>query len=180
MIQEGIKWKLAPTFQSQPFCCCCSVAKSCLTLCDCLGCSMPLSFIISQFAQTQVLWIGDAIQPSHSLLCPSPPALSFFQHQCLFQWVGSLHQEARVLELQLYHQSFQWIFRVDFFEDWLVWSPSRPRDSWESSSAPQFKSINSSAFSLLHDPTLTSKPDYWKNNSFDYMDLCHQSDVSTS
>ena len=65
------------------------------------ACQAPLSFIISQFAQTQVLWIGDAIQPSHSLLCPSPPTLSFFQHQCLFQCVGSLHQEARVLELQL-------------------------------------------------------------------------------
>ena len=159
-------------------CCCCSVAKSCLTLCDCLGCSMPLSFIISQFAQTQVLWIGDAIQPSDSLLCPSPPALSFFQHQCLFQWVGSLHQEARVLELQLYHQSFQWIFRVDFFEDWLVWSPYCPRNSEKSSPTLQLKSINSLVLGLLYGSTLTSVHDWWKNHSFDYMDLCHQSDVS--
>ena len=62
--------------------------------------------------------------------------------------------------------------------DWLVWFPCSPRDSQESSLAPQFKSINSSAFSLLYGPALTSIPDYWKNHSFDYMDLCRQSDIS--
>ena len=54
------------------------------------------------------------IQPSHPLLTPFPPALNLSQHQGLFQWVSSLHQVAKVLELQLQHQSFQWIFRVDF------------------------------------------------------------------
>ena len=52
------------------------------------------------------------------------------------------------------------------------------RDSQESSLAPQFKGINSLALSLLYGPTLTSIHDYWKNHSFDYMDLCRQSDVS--
>ena len=99
------------------------------------------------------------------------------QHHSLFCWVSSLHPAARVLELELQHQSFQWIFRVDFFKDWLVWSPCCPRDSKGSSQAPQFESINSLALSLLYDPILTLH-DYWKNHSFDYMDFCWQSDVS--
>ena len=56
----------------------------------------------------------NAIQPSHPLLPSSPSALNLSQHQSLFQWVGSLHQVAKVLELQLQHQSFQWIFTVPF------------------------------------------------------------------
>ena len=76
------------------------------------------------------------------------------------------HQVVKVVELQLQHQSFQWIFRVDFLQDWLVWSSCSPRDSQESSPAPQFKSINSSVLSLLYGPTLISIHDYWKNHSF--------------
>ena len=79
---------------------------------------------------------------------------------------------------QLYHQSFQWIVRVDFLYDLLVWSPCCPRDSWESSPAAQFKGINSSALTLFYSPALTSICDYWKNHSFDYTDLCRQSNVS--
>ena len=60
----------------------------------------------------------------------------------------------KVLELKLQHQSFQWIFRTDFLYHWLVWSPCSPRDSQESSPAPQFKNINSSALSFLYSPTL--------------------------
>ena len=63
-----------------------------------------------------------AFQPSHPLLAPSPLALNLSQHQGLFQCISSSHQVAEVLELQLQHRSFQWIFRVDFFWDWLVWS----------------------------------------------------------
>ena len=70
---------------------------------------------------------------------------------------------ARVLEFQLQHESFQWIFRTDFLLDWMVGSPCSPRDSQESSPTPQFKSINSSALSFLHSPTLTSIHDCWKN-----------------
>ena len=61
-----------------------------------------------------VHWVGDAIQPSHPLSSPSPPAPNSSQHQGLFQRVSSLHQVAEALELQLQHQSFQWIFRTDF------------------------------------------------------------------
>ena len=77
---------------------------------------------------------------------PSPPAFCLSQHQGLFQWVSSSHQGAKVLELQLQHQSFQWIFRVDFLYDWLVWSPRCPRDSQESSSIPQFISSSVHGF----------------------------------
>ena len=62
-----------------------------------------LSFSISQFDQTHVHWVGDAIQPSHPLSSPSPPALNLSQHQGLSQWVGSLHQMAKLLEPQLQH-----------------------------------------------------------------------------
>ena len=62
---------------------------------------------------------------------------------------------------------------------WLVWFPCSPRVSQESSPAPQFKGINSLVLSFLYGPTLISIHDYWKNHSFDYTDLCWQSDVST-
>ena len=55
--------------------------------------------------------ISNAIQPSHPLSSTSPPAFNLSQHQDLFQWVSSSHQVAKVLELQLHHQSFQWSFR---------------------------------------------------------------------
>ena len=126
-----------------------------------------------ELTQTHVHWVSDAIQPSCPLSSPSPPAFNFSQHQGFFQWVSSLHQVAKVLELYPQHQSLQWIFRTDFHEDWLVWSCS-PVDSGESSPAPQFKSINSSVLGLLYGPALTSIHDYWKNNSFDYTDFCWQ------
>ena len=95
---------------------CCSVAKLCLTLCNCVNYSapgFPFLHCLLEFAQTQVHWVSDAIQPSHPLLPPFL-ALNLAQHQGLFQWVGFLHQVATVLEPQLQYQSFQWIFRVDF------------------------------------------------------------------
>ena len=76
-----------------------------------------------------------------SSAAPFPPGLNLSQDQRLFQWVGSSHQVAKVLELQLQQQSFQWIFRVDFLSDSLVWSPCSPRYFQESSPAPQFKAL---------------------------------------
>ena len=76
--------------------------------------SLPVLHHPSELAETHVHWVGGAIQPSHPLLSPSSPVFSLSQHEGLFQWVSSLHQVAKVLELQLQHQSFQWIFRVDF------------------------------------------------------------------
>ena len=73
-----------------------------------------------EFTQTHVHWDGDAIQPSHPLSSPSP-ALNLSQHQGLFKWVSSSHQVAKVLEFQLQHQSFQWIFWTDCLLGWTCW-----------------------------------------------------------
>ena len=67
---------------------------------------LPVHHQLLGFTQTHVHWVGDAIQPSHPLSSPSPPAFNFSQHQGLFQWVSSSHQVAKVLEFQLQHQSF--------------------------------------------------------------------------
>ena len=107
-----------------------------------------------------------------SSVIPSPLAFNLSQHQGLFQGVSSLHQVAEVLKFQLQHQSFKWIFRTDFLSDILVGYPCSPRDSQESSPTPQFKSINSLVLSFLYNLTLISIHDYWKNHSFDRMDLC--------
>ena len=80
----------------------------------------PVHHQLLEFTQTHVHWVGDAIQPSHPLLSPSPLALNLSQHQGLFKWVSSSHQVAKVLEFQLQHQSFQWTLRTDFLKmDWL-------------------------------------------------------------
>ena len=144
---------------------CSSVAKSCPALCNPMDCSTP-DFPVLQYllehAQIHVHWVGDAIQPSQTLLLSSLFAFNLSQHQDLFQWVGSSHQVTKVLELKLQHQSFQWIFRVDFLEYWLVWSPWCPQDSQKPSPTPQFKSINSSVLRFFYSPTLTPIHDYWK------------------
>ena len=134
---------------------------------DCSTPGFPVPHHVPELVQTRVHWVDDAIQPSPPLSSPFPSAFSLSQHQGLFQWVGSLHQVTKVLELQLQHQSFQWIFRVDFLSNWLAWPPSHLRDSQEYSPSPYFKSISSLAFSLLYGPTLTSIHNYWKNHSFD-------------
>ena len=150
-------------------------------LCDPMDCCMPglpVHHQLPVITHTHVHWVSDAVQPSHPLSSPSPPALYLSQHQGLFKWVSSSHQVARVLEFQLQHQSFQWVFRTDFLYDGLVGSPCSPRDSQESSPTPQFKNINSLALSFLYSPTLTSIHHHWKNHSFDEMDLCWQTNMS--
>ena len=86
-------------------------------LCDPMDSSMPglpVHHQLLEFTQSHVHWVGDAIQPSHPLSTPYSPTFSLSQHQGLFQWVSSSHQVAKVLEFQLQHQSFQWIFKTDF------------------------------------------------------------------
>ena len=95
-----------------------SVAQLCLILClrphglqhARPPCPSPTPGV---FTQTHVHWVSDAIQPSHPLSTPSPPAPNPSQHQGLFQRVGSLHEVAKVLEFQLQHQSLQWTLRTD-------------------------------------------------------------------
>ena len=100
-----------------------SVTQSCLTLCNPMNCStpgLPVHHQLPEFTQTHVHRASDAIQPSHSLSSPSPPAPNPSKHQGLFQWVNSSHEMAKVLEFQPQHQSFQWTPRmVSFRMDWL-------------------------------------------------------------
>ena len=108
-------WYFSPLFSSVQF--------SHVRLWDPMDCSMPglpVHHQLPEFTQTHVHWASDAIQPSYSLSSPSPPVFNLSQHQGLFQWVSSLHQVAKVLEFQLQHPSFQWIFRIDFLSDGLV------------------------------------------------------------
>ena len=79
-----------------------SVAQLCPTLCDPMNRSspgLPVHHQLPEFTQTHVHWVSDAIQPSHPLSSPSPPAPNPSQHQSLFQWVNSSHEVAKVLEL---------------------------------------------------------------------------------
>ena len=105
----------------------------------------------------------ESVMLSNHLILPSSPfAFTLPRHQGLFQRVSSWHRVARLLELQLQHHPLQW---TDFLQDWLLWSPCC-QGTQESSPAPQFNSINSSAFSLLSGPILTSILYYWKGHSF--------------
>ena len=147
-----------------------SVAPLCPPPCNLMNCSTPghpVHHELLEFTQTDVHRVSDAIQPSHPLLSPFPPAPSPSQHQSLFQSVNSSHEVAKVLEFHLQHQSFQRNPRADLLQNGLVGSPCSPRDAQESSPTPQFKSINSSVLSFLHSPTLTSIHDHWKNHSLD-------------
>ena len=92
-----------------------SVTQSCPTLCDPMNCStpgLPVHHQFPEFTQTHMHWVGDAIQPSHPLSSPSPPAPNPCQHQGLFQLVNSSHEVAKVLEFQPQHGSFQWTPRT--------------------------------------------------------------------
>ena len=114
---------------------------------DCSTPGFPDHHQFPDHIQTHVHRIGEAIQPSHPLLSPSPPAFNLSQHQGLFQYSGLIY------------------FRIDWFDH-----HAHPKDSQESSPAPQHKSINSSALSLLYGPTLTSIHDCWKNQACTYID----------
>ena len=158
-------------------CCCCSVAKSCLTLCHTMDCRMtyfPVLHCLSEFAQTHVHWwchpiISPSVTPFSS--CPQSFPASGSLLMCQFFTSGgqSIGASASVLPMNI----------QDWFPLGLTgWSPCSPKDSQESSPTPQFKSINFLALSFLYGPILTSIQDKWKNHSFDYTDLCQQNNAS--
>ena len=92
----------------------CSWNAACLF--DPMNCStlgLPVHHQLPESSQTHVHWVSDAIQPSHPLSFPSPPAFNLSKHQGLFKWVSSSHQVAKVLKFQLQDQSFQWTPRID-------------------------------------------------------------------
>ena len=142
-----------------------------------MDCSMPCLHVHHQllkFTQTHVHWVSDAIQPSHSLSPPLPLALNHSQHQGFLQWVGSLHQGDKVLELQLQHQSVHWIFRANLVDliSFLQGTPKsllQHHNSKASTLQPQ-----TSSWPKSHIHTWLLK----KNHNFDYTDLHWLSDVS--
>ena len=137
-------------------CGCFSITKSCLTLWDTVCCStpgFPVFLYIPKFAQTHVHWVSDAIQLFHPLSPPCPTALHFSHHEGFFQWVGSLHQVAKVLELQLWHQSFQRIFGLISFKiDW-----------FDLLAVKGFSRMLSSATARKHE-FLSTQPSLWSNS----------------
>ena len=144
----------------------CSVASDSMTP---WTAACQASLPITKYQSLLKLMSVESVMPSNYLiLChpllflPSVFVFFFPQHQGLFHWVSSLYHVAKVLELQLQHQFFQWIvgsisFRTDWFNLFAV----------QGSPPPQFKSINSLVLSFLYGPTLTSIHDYWKNYRFD-------------
>ena len=154
-----------------------SVAQTCLTLCDPMNRStpgLPVHHQLPEFTQTHGRWVSDAIQPSHPLSSPSPPALNPSKHQGLFQWVNSSHEVAKVFEFQLHispsneHPGLT-SFRMDWLDLLAVQGTLKSLLQYHGS-----KSISSLLLSLLYGPTLTSIYDYWKNHCFDYTELCWQ------
>ena len=153
---------------------------SCVWLCDPMDCSTPgLSVLhyLPELAQTHVHWVGDAIQASHpplpSLLLPSifPSIRVFSSESALTSGGQSIGASASASFLPMNIQDW-------FTLGWLVGSSYSPRNSQESSPAPQLKSINSLALSFLYGSTFTSVHDREENYCCEYMDLCQQSDVS--
>ena len=139
---------------------------------------LPVHHQLPEFTQPHAHQVGDAIQPSHALSSPSSPAPNPSQHQVF-------SSESTLCIRWPKYRSFS--FKIspsnEHLKDWspldgLVGSPCSSRDSQESSPTPQFKSINFSALSFLHSPTLTSIHDHWKNHGLDQMDLCWQCNVS--
>ena len=141
---------------------------------DCSTPGFPVHHQLLELTQTHVHHVSDAIQPSHPLPFPSP-ALNLSQHQGLFKWVSSSHEVAKVLELQLQHQSFQWIFRTDFLWDsvqfssvqslsriWLFatpWIAARQASlsitiSWSSLRLTSIESVMPSSHLILYCPLL--------------------------
>ena len=146
-----------------------STTQSCPTLCNSMDCNMagfPVHHQLTEFTQTQVHRVSDAIQPSHPLLSPSPPAFNLSQHQGLFsesvlyiRWPNYWSFSFSISPSNEYSGLIS--FRTDRLDLLAV------QGTQESSPTAQFKSIHSLVFSLLYGPTLTSIHGYWKNHSFD-------------
>ena len=114
-----------------------SVTQSCPTLCDPMNSStsgLPVHHQLPEFTQTHVHRFSEAIQSSHPLFSPSPPAPNPSQHQSLFQWVNSSQEVAKELEFQLQHHSLQRNPRADLLQNQygqvLVKTPFWVTDCW--------------------------------------------------
>ena len=157
-------------------CCCFSVIKPCLTLCDPVDCSMPgfpVLYYLLGFAQTYAHWLSDAIQLSHPLPPPSPIALSVYQNYSLLQLALRIRWPKNWnFSISPYKEYSRFIsFRVDWFDLLAIQGNLKSLLQHHSSK------VSTPVLSLHCGPVLTSVHVYWKKHSFDYMDLCRQSDV---
>ena len=118
---------------------------------------LPVYHQLPEFTQTHVYWVGNAFQPSHPLSSPLPPTFNLSQKQGLFQGVSSSYQVAKVLEFQLQHQSFRWIFRPDFPLGWTGWISLQSKGLSRVFSNTTVPSINSSAPKALESKKETYK-----------------------
>ena len=153
--------------------CCCLFTKLYPTPCDSMDCStpgFPVLQYLPEFAQTHVHWVGGTSHPSHPLSPLSPPALNLSQYQSLLQWAGSFTSGGQNIRASTSSAVLTMNIQGWFPVGLAVWTPCGPKDSQESSPAPELKNISSLMFSLLYGPPLTSIHDYWKNHSFDYME----------
>ena len=146
-----------------------SVAQSCPTLCDPMDCStpgLPVHGQLLEFTQTHVRWVSDAIQPSHPLSSPSPPALNLSQHRGLLNELALCFKWPKYWSFSFNispSNGYPWLssFRMDWLDLLAV------QGTLKRLLQCQLKSISSSALSFLYSPTLTSIPDYRKNHSLD-------------
>ena len=155
-----------------------SVAQSCTTLCNPMNCSTPgLPSITNSQSLLKLMSIELVMPSNHLILCPPLLLLpSIFPSIRVFSNESALH--IRWPKYWSFRFSISPFNEYSFPLGWTGLFPCSPMDSQESSSTPQFESISSLALSFLYGPTLTSGRDYWKNHSFNYVDLCRQSDVS--
>ena len=128
---------------------------------------LPVHHHLPELTQTHVHRVRDAIQPFYPRSSPSPPAPNPSQHQSLFQWVNSSHEVARVTGVSALASFLPKKSQGGSPSEWTGWISLQSKGLSRSSPTPQFKSINSSAFSFLHSPTLVSIRDYWKKHSLD-------------
>ena len=172
-IQEGLMLKLIiPGLRSVQLS---SVAQSCPTLCNPMDCStpgLPAHHQLPEFTQTHVHWVGDAIQPSHSPPTFIFPSIRVFCNESALhiRWSNYWSFSFSISPSNEYSGLIS--FRIDWLDILAV------QGNLECSPTPQFKNISSSALSFLYSPTLISIQDYLENHSFDYMDICRQSNVS--
>ena len=155
-----------------------SLAQSYPTLCDPMDCSTPGFPVhhLLELTQTHAIswWCLSIISSS---VVPFSSHFNLSQHHGLFQGVSSSHQVAKVLEFHFsISPSNEYSGQISFRMDWL--NLLAVQGTLKSFPKPQFKSISSSVLSFLYSLTLTSIHDYWKNHSFDYIDLCWQSNAS--
>ena len=146
-----------------------SIGQSCPTLCDPMNCStpgFPVHHQLLELPQTHVHQVSDAIQLSHSLLVPFSSHLQPFPASESFPMNQFFTSGGQSIGATASASVFPMNIRTDFFRtNWF--DLFAVQNSRESSPRPQFKSINSLAFSFLYSPTLTSIHDCWKNHSFD-------------